>query len=375
MKTIAIVVGTRPEAIKLSPVILEINKYPEFFKTVVVSTGQHRHMTRNIFSFFGLEPDIDLDIMSENQTLLGLTVHALSALGRAFESVTPDAVVVQGDTTTAMVASLCAFYMGIRVIHVEAGLRTHNIHSPFPEEFNRALISIVGEFHFPPTEQAAEQLLASRVAPEKILITGNTGIDALRIAVERLDGIDFEENASLKAILLGCIGKKIILVTGHRRESFGAGLENICHAIRSIVDAEESAIVVYPVHLNPNVREPVGRLLGNHPRIILIEPLDYAPFVFLLKQSYIVLTDSGGIQEEAPFLGKPVLVMREVTERPEGIQAGAAMLVGTHSNQIVEQTLRLFNDSTFYSSMAQKRVVYGDGFAATRIVETLKSVF
>jgi UDP-N-acetylglucosamine 2-epimerase (non-hydrolysing) len=362
------VFGTRPEAIKMAPVIKELWKYPDRFKTIVCVTAQHRQMLDQVLHLFKIVPDHDLNLMQENQTLSQLTAHTLTALDSVFQKVKPDWVLVQGDTTTTMVATLTAFYHKIRVGHIEAGLRTNNKYAPYPEEINRRITSAISDIHFAPTETARRALLSENIPEGAIIVTGNTVVDALlwvRAEIRK------NPPAIQEDIKIAIKGRRPILVTGHRRESFGEGFEQICLALKDLVLKHKDICIVYPVHLNPNVKEPVYRILGNSERILLVEPLPYAPFVWLMDNSYMILTDSGGIQEEAPSLGKPVLVMREVTERPEGIQAGCVALVGVDRTKIVEGVSRLLLDNDLYKKMSHAKNPYGDGKAAERIVEVL----
>ncbi len=367
MKNILFVFGTRPEAIKMAPVINTFNLSRKF-KTTVAVTAQHREMLDQVLEVFGIIPDYDLDLMSNNQTLNDLTSKILNGISKLLDKMKPDLIFVQGDTTTTFSAALAGFYKQIPVAHIEAGLRTHSLYSPFPEEINRKMTSSIATFHFPPTEKSAKNLKAEGVEAKKILITGNTVIDALLSISSRIDsnpnkykeyyksnfGIDFERN-------------KTVLVTGHRRESFGLGFENICNAIREI-SQDRNTQIIYPVHLNPNVQEPVNRLLGNENNIYLIPPQDYIPFIFLMKNAYVILTDSGGVQEEAPSLGKPVLVMRETTERMEGVASGTARLIGTDCQKIIENTQILLNDQDKYHEMACAINPYGDGKSSEKIL-------
>jgi UDP-N-acetylglucosamine 2-epimerase (non-hydrolysing) len=378
--------GTRPEAIKMAPVVKELGKYPETVESAICVTAQHRQMLDQVLDLFQIEPDIDLDLMEENQTPATLTARAMEALTDVLRRVQPDWVLVQGDTTTAMVTALAAFYQQIPVGHIEAGLRTHDRYSPFPEEINRHLISVLATLHFAPTQTAADALRAEGVSDDAIYVTGNTVIDALLWVVQQQPS---DETCALLARLgsevTGDKGKKgkredvapvgnglrTILVTAHRRENFGQPFENICMALREIVRRNPDVQVVYPVHMNPNVREPAHRILNGHQRLHLIEPLPYEPFAHLMNQVYLVLTDSGGIQEEAPALGKPVLVMRRETERPEAVAAGTVKLVGTDTDSIVAETERLLADGAAYERMARAVSPYGDGHAAERIVKIL----
>jgi len=362
------VMGTRPEAIKLAPVIKELERYPDRFVSRVCVTAQHRQMLDQAMSPFGIVADYDLDIMTPGQSLAQVTARAVEGLDRVIRQEQPDVVLVQGDTTTAFCGALAAYYHQVRVGHVEAGLRTGNKYAPFPEEINRRLIARVADYHFAPTEHARETLIGEGVNAAAVFVTGNTVIDALLWMRDKVR----ESPPELPDGLAEAIdGQQIILVTGHRRESFGEGFEGICRAIRQVADAFPEIVFVYPVHLNPNVREPVHRILGGHPRIHLIEPLTYSPFVWLMDRATIVLTDSGGVQEEAPSLGKPVLVMRETTERPEGIATGNARLVGVRQERIVDELTKLLRNPQERASMTAVSNPYGDGSAARRIVDVL----
>lgn len=368
-KTIALMVGTRPEAIKLAPVYQELLKSKEFHP-VLLSTGQHREMLTQVLSAFDLKPDFDLSVMRPNQTLSDLTARVLSAATDWLATSRPAAVLVQGDTTSALAAALAAFYLRIPVGHVEAGLRTYNFDAPWPEEMNRRLIDPISKWCFAPTELSRDNLLAERIPAERVSVTGNTVIDALLWMRDRAR----TTTPSLPPGLIQMTeGREVVLITGHRRESFGAGFESICNAIRNIADEFPHVAFVYPVHLNPNVREPVGRILGASPNIYLIEPLSYAPFVWLMDRATIVLTDSGGVQEEAPSLGKPVLVMRDTTERPEGVAAGNARLIGARQESIIQNLRTLLTNTAVRNSMSAARNPYGDGNAARRIVQLLES--
>lgn len=366
------VFGTRPEAIKMAPVVKELQRYPDKFRTIVCVTAQHRSMLDQVLTLFQITPDFDLNIMEEKQALSQLTSRILTSLESVLSEVKPDRVLVQGDTTSTMAASLAAFYEKIPVAHIEAGLRTNNKFAPFPEEINRRLTSVIADLHFAPTEKARQALMAEGVAENRILVTGNTVVDALLWVREEARRHPPAVPSDLKN---ATEGKKIILVTGHRRESFGKAFEQVCLAIRDLTYLDPHVSVVYPVHLNPNVRKPVYKILGNVERIHLVEPMDYASFVWLMDQAYLILTDSGGIQEEAPSLGKPVLVMRDVTERPEGIEAGCTQLVGVDRAGIVDSVSKLLTDNGLYEKMSRARNPYGDGKAAERIVETLLVYF
>jgi UDP-N-acetylglucosamine 2-epimerase (non-hydrolysing) len=385
MKNIMLVFGTRPEAIKMAPIIRELMAHRESFKPKICVTAQHRVMLDQVLSAFDIVPDYDLDIMTDGQDLFEVTTKSLNGVKEVLAGERADIVLVQGDTTTSFAASLAAFYLGIPVGHVEAGLRTYNKHSPFPEEKNRHLTAVLTDYHFAPTQWAKSNLLKENVLEEKIWVTGNTVIDALLtvVSTQQSDARQEELNKYFKGnqnLILppstdfsnNTCDYKLILVTSHRRESFGEGFKNICLALEELAEKNPDVTIVYPIHLNPNVQNPVRTILGGKPNIHLIEPLEYGPFVFLMSRAYIILTDSGGIQEEAPSLGKPVLVMRKNTERPEGIEAGTARLVGTDSEAIVSETMKLLEDKKLYQSMAKTVNPYGDGKASKRICEILE---
>ncbi len=358
--------GTRPEAIKLAPVIHELAGSPREFQPAVLVTAQHRHMLDQVLRAFDIRPDHDLDLMRPGQSLADVTVGVLRGVERVLRRVRPDMVMVQGDTTSALAAALAAFYQQIPVGHVEAGLRTRDKYSPYPEEMNRRLVSSLADLYFAPTRTAEENLLREGVPRGRIRVTGNTVVDALKEMLQ--------SKAKWRVPALDVIAPqhRVILVTAHRRESFGPGFESICRALRMLIERNPEVEVVYPVHLNPNVRKPVRAVLGGVRRIHLIEPLEYLPFVRLMERAYVILTDSGGIQEEAPALGKPVLVMRDVTERPEAVEAGTAKLVGTDPDAIVAATERLLRSTAAYRKMARARNPFGDGRASARIVGALQ---
>ncbi|MFI0398236.1 MAG: non-hydrolyzing UDP-N-acetylglucosamine 2-epimerase [Thiolinea sp.] len=369
MKKILIVFGTRPEAIKMAPLVKALQANPAFDARVCV-TAQHRQMLDQVLELFGIVPEYDLNIMQPGQDLTDITCRVLTELREVLKAFQPDRILVHGDTTTTFAASLAAYYQQIPVGHVEAGLRTGNIYSPWPEEINRKLTGAITDLHFAPTALAAENLKKENVTAEQIVVTGNTVIDALLEVIQRIqqDAVLEDQLASQFRFLNPA--KKLLLVTGHRRESFGGGFERICQALAQLAQRDDLEIV-YPVHLNPNVREPVNRLLSHNSNIHLIDPLDYLPFVYLMNRAYLILTDSGGIQEEAPSLGKPVLVMRDATERPEAVQAGTVKLVGTDTDKIVQEASHLLGDRHAYEAMGFAHNPYGDGKACQRIVQTL----
>lgn len=377
MKKILSIFGTRPEAIKMAPVIQELERHPSLFQSVVCVTAQHRQMLDQVLNLFDIRPDDDLDIMRPKQDLFDVTCNVLQGLKKVLVAQKPDLVMVHGDTTTAMAASLAAFYCQIRVGHVEAGLRTHNKYAPFPEELNRRLAGVLSDLHFAPTESARQNLLREGVGAERIVVTGNTVIDALQIVASRLSqDAALRQSMDARFAFLDS-GKRLILVTGHRRENFGFGFESICQALADIAQRFDQVEILYPVHLNPQVQEPVQRLLGDGAlgNIHLIEPVDYLPFVYLMNRAHFIITDSGGVQEEAPALGKPVLVMRDTTERPEAVAAGTVRLVGADRARIVAEAALLLEDDTAYRQMTHAHNPYGDGSAAKRIVAQLRHSF
>ncbi len=367
------VFGTRPEAIKMAPLALSLAEDDRFNAQVCV-TGQHREMLDQVLDLFDLVPDHDLSIMRPGQDLTDVTTAILQGMKGVLENVQPDIVLVHGDTATTFATTLAAYYQQIPVAHVEAGLRTGNIYSPWPEEANRKLTGALAQLHFAPTERSQQNLLEEGVAPNAIQVTGNTVIDALLDVVKKLEATDGFQKRFAEQFDFLDVNRKLILVTGHRRESFGGGFERICRALHDTAVRHPDTQIVYPVHLNPNVREPVNRLLSDIDNVHLIEPLDYLPFVYLMNRAHLILTDSGGIQEEAPSLGKPVLVMRDTTERPEAVDAGTVKLVGTDVARIVEELHTLLTDSAAYEAMSYAHNPYGDGKACQRILNALASL-
>jgi UDP-N-acetylglucosamine 2-epimerase (non-hydrolysing) len=371
MKKILIFAGTRPEAIKMVPVVRALRAVSDMFEVTLCASGQHKEMLEQAFADFDLKPDIDLGVMAPSQTLASLSSRLFMAIDALLERENPDAILVQGDTTTAQVAGLCAFYRRIPLGHVEAGLRSHDLEAPFPEEMNRRVISMVGQWHFAPTELAKQNLLDEKVAPSSIYVTGNTVIDALLEMRERIRKAPPALPPAIEAVLAA--KRTIVLITGHRRESFGQGFENICEALKQLAERHRDVSFVYPVHLNPAVGEIVRARLGGIPNIVLAPPLSYKPFVRLMDASKLLLTDSGGLQEEGPSLGKPVLIMRKTTERPEGVTAGVNKLVGTEVETIMLNVDRLLSDEAAYKQMASTKNPYGDGTAGQQIAEILLS--
>ena len=383
MKTVMLVFGTRPEAIKMAPLVKKFQKHPEAFNTIVCVTGQHRQMLDQVLQLFEITPDYDLNIMKQGQDLYDVTARVLTGMRDILKESQPDVVLVHGDTTTSTAAALAAFYQQIPVGHVEAGLRTHNIYSPWPEEMNRQITGRIATYNFAPTPLSKANLLREAVTEESITVTGNTVIDALYWVVNKINE-DKALNAELSTQLAQAgydvnrlaDGRKLVLITGHRRENFGSGFINMCTAIKDLTQKYPDVDFVYPMHLNPNVRKPIhevfGEDLNNLGNMFFIEPLEYLSFVYLMEKSTIVLTDSGGIQEEAPGLGKPVLVMRDTTERPEALEAGTVKLVGTNYDKIVAEVSALLDDQAHYDAMSKAVNPYGDGLACGRIVETLK---
>lgn len=380
MKKILLVFGTRPEAIKMAPLVKKLQEMPKAFQTIVCVTGQHREMLDQVLRLFDITPDYDLNIMKPNQDLYDITSRILLGMRDVLREVQPDIVLVHGDTTTSMAAALAAFYQQIPVGHVEAGLRTGNIYSPWPEEMNRLITGRITTHHFSPTPLAKENLLKEGVKAEQIIVTGNTVIDALQMVVGKL-----REDTALATEVANRISemgydvlrldgnRRMVLITGHRRENFGEGFLNICHAIKHLAEQYPDVDFVYPMHLNPNVRKPVLEILGEGAdNVFLIEPLDYLPFVYMMQHSTLILTDSGGVQEEAPGLGKPVLVMRDTTERPEAVEAGTVLLVGTNREKIEQGVSTLLDDADIYRRMSEAVNPYGDGRACERIVHQLR---
>lgn len=382
MKKVMLVFGTRPEAIKMAPLVKEFQARANEFDTIVCVTGQHREMLKQVLELFDIKPDYDLEIMKEGQDLYDVTTRVLLGMREVLKKTKPDIVLVHGDTTTSTAAALAAFYQQIPVGHVEAGLRTHNIYSPWPEEMNRQLTGRMASYHFAPTELSRKNLLAEGIATDRIFITGNTVIDALQQVVTRVKGnADLRNEVSRKLLQFGYdvnrleAGRRLVLITGHRRENFGEGFLNICRAIQTLSKRFPEVDFVYPMHLNPNVRKPIREIFGDNlgglGNLFFIEPLEYLQFVTLMDRSSIVLTDSGGIQEEAPGLGKPVLVMRDTTERPEAVKAGTVKLVGTDYNQIVDNVEKLLTDNAAYAEMSRANNPYGDGKACSYIADAL----
>ena len=367
MKKVLIVFGTRPEAIKMAPVVKAFYQSRDF-ETKICVTAQHREMLDQVLEFFDITPDYDLNLMKPNQNLYNLTGEIINGLKPVLEEFNPDFVFVHGDTTTTMAGSIAGFYSSAKVCHVEAGLRTFNKYAPFPEEINRQITGRIADFHFAPTEKSKQNLLAENVLEDGILVTGNTVIDALLDGVEKVKSIDNEQINILKGLVNP--DKDIILVTGHRRENHGAGFLNICKALKEIA-SENNVQIIYPVHLNPNVQKPVNEILSDVANIDLIAPLPYEAFLWLMEKSKLIITDSGGVQEEAPSLGKPVLVMRETTERPEAVEAGTVILVGTNVEKIVSEANVLLQDASIYERMSKLHNPYGDGKASEKIVEFL----
>ncbi|USA46491.1 UDP-N-acetylglucosamine 2-epimerase (non-hydrolyzing) [Acinetobacter sp. C26M] len=371
MQKVLLVFGTRPEAIKMAPLALNLQQLKQDFETKVCVTGQHRQMLDQVLSLFGLTPDFDLNLMKPGQTLSDITSGVLKGLEQLFETWVPDVVLVHGDTATTFAASLAAYYHKIKVGHVEAGLRTGDLYSPWPEEANRKLTGVLTNYHFAPTQSSYENLIKENVNPVNIVITGNTVIDALLQVKQKVEQDQSLVDEFQQQFSFLDADKKLILVTGHRRENFGQGFLNICQALGNLAKKYPDIQIVYPVHLNPNVQRPVNELLADIDNIHLISPQDYLPFVYLMNRSYLILTDSGGIQEEAPSLGKPVLVMRDTTERPEAVRAGTVRLVGTDAGTIERSVTELLENPTIYAEMAEAHNPYGDGQACQLIIQFL----
>lgn len=383
MKRIMLVFGTRPEAIKMAPLVQEFRKHPDQYETLVCVTGQHREMLDQVLNIFGIVPDYDLNIMKPGQDLYDVTARILSGMRDILTRTQPDVLLVHGDTTTSMAVALAAFYQQIPVGHVEAGLRTHNIYSPWPEEMNRQITGRIATYHFSPTPLSRENLLREGIDKSRILVTGNTVIDALYAVVNKIkDDVPLQLSLGKELKTAGYDtgrlvteeGRRLVLITGHRRENFGDGFLHICRAIKTLSEKYPDVDFVYPMHLNPNVRKPIKEVFGENRQsnLFFIEPLEYLSFVYLMEKSHIVLTDSGGIQEEAPGLGKPVLVMRNTTERPEALEAGTVKLVGTDYDKIVSEVSSLLDDAQYYGKMSQAVNPYGDGKACERIVNSFQ---
>ena len=386
MKKVLLVFGTRPEAIKMAPLVKEFEKHSNIFETIVCVTAQHREMLDQVLNLFNIHPDYDLDLMKQGQDLYDITARVLLNLRDVLTAVKPDVVLVHGDTTTSTATAMAAFYQKIPVGHIEAGLRTHNMYSPWPEEMNRQITGRIATYNFCPTQLSKANLLNESVKEDQIVVTGNTVIDALHLVLKQIDDNSEIQNDVLS--ILAKIGvshsklqnwidseRKLVLITGHRRENFGDGFINICMSIKELAKKYPEVDFLYPMHLNPNVRKPIMEVFGNSTltNVIFVEPLEYLPFVYIMSKSYLVLTDSGGIQEEAPGIGKPVLVMRNTTERPEGLDAGTVKLVGTNKETIVQEVSNLIESKDLYLKMSEASNPYGDGFASKKIVEFLKN--
>ncbi|NRB60107.1 MAG: UDP-N-acetylglucosamine 2-epimerase (non-hydrolyzing) [Winogradskyella sp.] len=371
MKKNLIVFGTRPEAIKMAPLVKTFEHYTDSFETKVCVTGQHREMLDQVLDFFEIVPDYDLDLMKPNQSLFDLTSRIFSELQNILNDFKPDFTFVHGDTTTAMVAAISAFYAGSKICHIEAGLRTFNLTSPFPEEANRQLVSRVTNYHFAPTDNSKGNLLAENIKSNAVVVTGNTVIDALLIGLKKIERNPSQEVLKMKELF---VDRKVILVTGHRRENHGKGILNICKALKNIAIKNEDVIIVYPVHLNPKVQKPVRDFLSDISNIHLIPPLNYPEFIWLMNRSKLIITDSGGVQEEAPSLGKPVLVMRETTERPEAVDAGTVVLVGANAELIEKEANDLLENDDRYERMSKLHNPYGDGRSCEKIIDFIKKL-
>ena len=371
-KKILIIFGTRPEAVKMAPLVKEFKKFPNEFETKVCVTAQHRGMLDQVLDFFDINPDFDLNLMMPDQNLYSLTANIINSLKPILEEFSPNYVFIHGDTTTTMASAISSFYSGTKVCHVEAGLRTNNKLSPFPEEINRQIAGRICDYHFAPTETSKDNLLKENIPKSSILVTGNTVIDALFESIKRVKLYSSLAIENIRSNI--STGQEIILVTAHRRENHGAGFERICKALKEIASAKPQIKIIYPVHLNPNVQESVRRHLSGLDNVILIDPLSYPDFIWLMNKSKIIITDSGGIQEEAPSLGKPVLVMRDTTERPEAVEAGTVILVGTDKNKIFSETINLLDNQKHFDNMSKLHNPYGDGLACSRIVNFIKNL-
>lgn len=378
MKKVLIVFGTRPEAIKMAPLVKKFEECKDVFDTKVCVTAQHREMLDQVLSLFDITPDYDLNIMKPNQDLYDVTSQILLGMKPVLDEFEPDVVLVHGDTATTFASSLAAFYKQIDIGHVEAGLRTGNLYSPWPEEANRKLTGVLAKYHFAPTSASQENLVREGIASQSVVVTGNTVIDALHLVLEKIESSNQMKSELVKLISnagFSDITSQFVLVTGHRRENFGQGFLDICNALKELAETNRSINFVYPVHLNPNVRKPVKDILENTPNVLLIEPLQYEAFIYLMSCSYLILTDSGGIQEEAPSLGKPVLVMRNTTERPEAVDAGTVKLVGSDKVAIVNSVQQLINDPKQYELMSKAHNPYGNGTASSQIIQVLQQAF
>jgi len=371
-KKILIIFGTRPEAVKMAPLVKEFKKFPNEFETKVCVTAQHRGMLDQVLDFFDINPDFDLNLMMPDQNLYSLTANIINSLKPILEEFSPNYVFIHGDTTTTMASAISSFYSGTKVCHVEAGLRTNNKLSPFPEEINRQIAGRICDYHFAPTETSKDNLLKENIPKSSILVTGNTVIDALFESIKRVKLYSSLAIENIRSNI--STGQEIILVTAHRRENHGAGFERICKALKEIASAKPQIKIIYPVHLNPNVQESVRRHLSGLDNVILIDPLSYPDFIWLMNKSKIIITDSGGVQEEAPSLGKPVLVMRDTTERPEAVEAGTVILVGTDKNKIFSETINLLDNQKHFDNMSKLHNPYGDGLACSRIVNFIKNL-
>ena len=371
-KKILIIFGTRPEAIKMAPLVKEFKKFPNEFETKVCVTAQHRGMLDQVLDFFDINPDFDLNLMKPDQNLYSLTAKIINSLKPILEEFTPNYVFIHGDTTTAMASAISSFYSGAKVCHVEAGLRTNNKLSPFPEEINRQIAGRICDYHFAPTKTSKDNLLKENISKSSILVTGNTVIDALFESKKRVKSYSSPAIKNINSNISK--GQEIILVTAHRRENHGLGFERICKALKKIASEKKQIKIIYPIHFNPKVQEPVKKYLSGLDNVLLIDPLSYPEFIWLMNRSKIIITDSGGVQEEAPSLGKPVLVMRDTTERPEAVEAGTVILVGTDKNKIFSETIDLLNNKSRFDNMSKLHNPYGDGFACSRIVNFIKNL-